>query len=207
MTGIERFHSGYVHPRRVRVLRDQLAEIIPAGARVLDVGAGDGLLASLIAQRRPDLELDGIDTLVRKQTYIRITPFDGKKVPYENAGVDIVMLVDVLHHADDPMGLLREARRVTRRAVIIKDHLLEVFCAGPTLRFMDRIGNERHDVSLPYNYWTRAQWNESFRMLGMTIGVWKPGLGLYPLPAKWIFERSLHFLARLDVDGRTHQLH
>ncbi len=115
--------------------------------------------------------------------------------------MDTVMLVDVLHHANDPMELLREARRVTRRAVIIKDHTLEGFCAGVTLRFMDRIGNEKHGVSLPYNYWTKAQWLESFKFLEMKIGVWKSGLGLYPLPAKWIFERSLHFIARLDVAG------
>lgn len=201
MRRIERFHSDYVHTRRVRVLRDNLVEIIPADARILDVGSGDGLLASLIAQRRPDIEVRGIETIVREHTHIPVEQFDGRTIPCEDRAVDTVMLVDVLHHANDPMELLREARRVTRRAVIIKDHTLEGFCAGVTLRFMDRIGNEKHGVSLPYNYWTKAQWLESFKFLEMKIGVWKSGLGLYPLPAKWIFERSLHFIARLDVAG------
>ncbi len=188
------------------MLRDHLVDLIPADARVLDIGAGDGLLASLIAQRRPDIEVHGIETIVREDRHLQITQFDGKTIPYADEVVDTVMLVDVLHHADDPMELLREARRVTRSAVIIKDHTLEGFCAGPTLRFMDRIGNEKHGVSLPYHYWTKAQWLEAFRLLGMTIDVWNTDLGLYPSPAKWIFERSLHFLARLDVVGNPSAL-
>lgn len=199
MNLIERFHSDYVHTRRVRVLRDHLTEIIPAGAHLLDVGAGDGLLVSLIAQQRPDIEVHAIETIVRKQTHIQVASFDGKTIPYVDGALDIVMFVDVLHHADDPILLLREAKRVARRAVIIKDHTLEGFCAGPILQLMDRLGNAKHGVSLPYHYWTQAQWLESFKLLGMTIGVWKADLGLYPWPAKWIFERSLHFIARLDL--------
>lgn len=64
---------------------------------------------------------------------------------------------------------------------------------------MDRVGNRRHGVSLPYHYFTEEKWIESLKLLGMTVGIWKTGLGLYPWPAKYIFERSLHFLARLDL--------
>ena len=46
------------------------------------------------------------------------------------------MLVDVLHHTDDPGILLSEARRVTRRAVVLKDHTRD-YMAGATLRLMD----------------------------------------------------------------------
>jgi hypothetical protein len=38
--------------------------------------------------------------------------------------------LDVLHHTDDANVLLREARRVTRRDVLIKDHRLNGFLAG-----------------------------------------------------------------------------
>lgn len=109
----------------------------------------------------------------------------------------MVMFVDV-HHADDPT-VLCEAKRVARRAVIIKDHTLEGFLAGPILQFMDRMGNEKHGVPVPYNYWAQEQWLESFRSFGMSIGLWRTDLGLYPWPAKWIFERSLHFLAKLEL--------
>lgn len=199
MRAIERLHAGYVHGRRVEVLQDALAGLIPTSASVLDVGTGDGLLASLIAARRPDLRVSGVDTLVRQDSRLDIAPFDGRALPFPDNGVDVVMFVDVLHHTDDPMVLLHESARVARQSVIIKDHMLQGFGARATLRFMDRVGNERFGVSLPYNYWTHAQWLRSFEQLGMTIGVWKTELGLYPRPAKWLFERSLHFVARLDV--------
>ncbi len=199
MSQIERIHGGYVHNRRVRVLSAHLWELIPQGARVLDVGCGDGLLAHFIMQKRPDIEMRGIDVLVRKHTYIPIDGFDGKVIPYGDAIFDVVMFVDVLHHAEDPMILLREAVRVVRKAIVVKDHTLNGLFAGRTLQFMDRVGNKRHGVPLPYNYWPRQRWFEAFEALDLIVGVWKKDLRLYPRPVSWIFDRSLHFIARLDL--------
>jgi SAM-dependent methyltransferase len=199
MSLIERIHGGYVHKRRVRVLRDHLAVLIPQNARVLDVGCGDGLLDYLMLQKRPDLELRGIDVLVREQTHIPIDRFDGLVIPHDDASFDVVMFVDVLHHTQDPMILLREAVRVARKAIAIKDHTLNGFMAGPTLRFLDWVGNTRHGVVLPYNYWPQQRWWEAISTLGLTVSVWKKDLRLYPRPANWFFGRSLHFIARLDV--------
>jgi hypothetical protein len=41
---------------------------------------------------------------------------------------------------------MREAARVANHSVVIKDHLLEGMFAGPTLHFMDWVGNRGHDV-------------------------------------------------------------
>jgi ubiquinone/menaquinone biosynthesis C-methylase UbiE len=198
MTFIDQIHGKYVFNRRVRVLSDHLAELLPQNARLLDLGCGDGSITHLLMQKRPDVEPQGIDVLVRDQTRIPVTKFDGQVIPYDDASFDVVMFVDVLHHTEDPMTLLREAVRVARKAVAIKDHTCNGFLASPTLRFMDKVGNERHGVVLPYNYWSRQQWFDAFDQLGLTIGVWNKDLGIYPPPASWFFERSLHFIARLD---------
>jgi hypothetical protein len=95
------------------------------------------------------------------------------------------------------MVLLREAARVARRAIVIKDHTLTGFLAGPTLRFMDWIGNARHGVELPYNYWTLKRWKAAFTELGVAVDVWITDVGLYPWPADLAFGRSLHFITRL----------
>jgi SAM-dependent methyltransferase len=199
MTLLERIHGGYVHGRRSGVLARHLAELLPPHARVLDVGCGDGLLDGLILEQRPDVELEGIDVAVRRHTCIPVTPFDGREIPHADASFDAVQFVDVLHHTDDPLALLREAARVARHAVLIKDHLLDGFLAGPTLRFMDRVSNTRHGVVLPFNYWRQRQWDEAFQALRLNVDCWRSDLGLYPWPASWVFGRSLHFLARLQV--------
>lgn len=195
---IEAVHGGYVHNRRVRVLRQHLAELIPQGAKVLDVGCGDGLLARLIMESRPDLQIRGIDVLVRPETHVPVEKFDGVRIPSEDGGYDVVTFVDVLHHTDDPMVLLREAKRVARKAIVIKDHTQDGLWAESTLRFMDYVGNARHGVRLPYNYWPEAKWRAAFGELGLKVGVWTKKVGLYPLPADWVFGRSLHFVARLE---------
>lgn len=199
MSLTEFVHGGYVHNRRVRVLRDHLAELIPRKARVVDVGCGDGLLARRIMEQRPDVEIRGIDVLVRRGTHVPVDGFDGQVIPYGDNSFDTVMLVDVLHHLEDPMVLLRQAIRVARRTIMIKDHTCDGLFARRTLRFMDQVGNARHGVSLPYNYWSRRQWLEAFATLDLTIDVWRKDLGLYPWAANWLFGRSLHFIARIDL--------
>jgi SAM-dependent methyltransferase len=193
-------HDGYVHDRRVRVLEKHLSVLIPDGASVLDIGCGDGRLASCIQEHRPDLRIRGIDVLIREETLIPVHPFDGQTIPAAAASVDVVLLTDVLHHTEDPMILLREAARVARRAIIIKDHTLDGLLAGPTLRFMDHVGNAHHGVVLTYNYWPRHRWQDAFLKLRWVARVWQDDLRLYPRPADWIFGRSLHFIARLEPE-------
>jgi SAM-dependent methyltransferase len=190
-----------VFSRRVQTLCGHLVELIPAGARVLDVGCGNGLLARLLQQQRPDLTVSGIDVLLQEPRYIPVEQFDGKIIPYGDNSFDVVMFVDVLHHADDPMELLREGVRVTRRTLVIKDHPLNGFLAGPTLCFMDWVANARHGIALPHQYWPREKWFRAFAALGLTVEVWKTKLGLY-WPAGWLFGRGLHFLALLEREEK-----
>ncbi len=135
--------------------------------------------------------------LVRPTTHIDVRPFDGYGLPAKTGEVDVVMFVDVLHHAEDARGLLQEASRVASDAVVIKDHLRKGMLAVPTLRFMDWIGNARFGVRLPYNYFARAEWDAMWQEAGLRVDAMVGSLGLYPRPASWIFERSLHFVARL----------
>ncbi len=199
MSLIEITHGNYVHSRRVRVLCDHLAEMIPQAACVLDVGCGDGLLASLIQQKRPDIEIRGIDVLARSQTHIPVNKFDGQVMPCRDSSYDAVMFVDVLHHTEDPLVLLREAVRVARQTILIKDHTLNGLFAESTLRFMDQVGNKRYGVTLPYNYWSQQKWLDAINNLGLKIRSWKKDLKLYPPLADRIFGRSLHFVAKLDL--------
>jgi len=190
-------HGELVHSRRVNVLASHLAPLLPPGAQVVDVGCGDGQLARLIQEQRPDCSLSGYDVLVREHTQVPVQAFDGQRLPLADGSVDVVMFVDVLHHTVDPLVLLAEARRVARQAVVFKDHTRDGLLAGPTLRFMDWVGNAPHGVALPYNYWPERRWKQAFEQLGLAVDHWESRLGLYPAPASWLFERKLHFVARL----------
>jgi SAM-dependent methyltransferase len=206
---IESIHGRYVHKRRTLVLSDWCSRIIPSNSKVLDVGCGDGRLARLIAEKRSDISIRGIDVFQRKDAAMPTQTFDGESIPYAEGSFDIVMFVDVLHHASQPLTLLREAARVARQAILIKDHLVERTLAYSTLRFMDWVGNARHRVALPNNYWTLAKWRRVLDDLGLNIDFWESNLRLYPFPADLIFGRSLHFFALLRMPGEnmTHIQH
>jgi SAM-dependent methyltransferase len=150
-----------------------------------------------MTQRNPGLDIAGVDVLVRPKTHIPVREFDGDHLPFDDGSFDVVMFVDVLHHTVDPMVLLREAKRVARTAVVLKDHTREGLFAYATLRFMDWVGNARHHVALPYNYWSRSEWDTAFQRLGLDIQHWRDSLDLYPPPASSVFERNLHFVCRL----------
>lgn len=199
MSLLGRLHGGFVHNRRVTMLAQHIAELLPPNAQVLDVGCGDGTLSARLVALRPDIQIEGLDVLVRPNTAIPVRHFDGIRIPYQDASVDVVLMVDVLHHTDDPFVLLSESARVARVEVLLKDHLREGFGARLTLRGMDWVGNARHGVRLPYTYWSRAEWNGAFQKLGLTVREWRSSLHLYPAPASWLFDRSLHFVATLAV--------
>ena len=199
MGAVGLLHDKLVFSRRARVLAGELAGIVPEARTVLDVGCGDGLIDLMICQQRPELSITGVDVLVRPHTHIPVRQFDGTHLPFEDKSFDVVLFTDVLHHTEDPEILLREASRVARVALVLKDHTREGPLAYLTLRFMDWVGNARHGVALPYNYWTHSQWMDSLRSLGLTVESWKAALGLYPRPASWLFDRRLHFVARIAV--------
>lgn len=194
-------HSRLIFGRRVEALAENIAAIIPDGvSTLLDVGCGDGTLARSIVDRRPGLEATGVEIRARPQTAIPVREFDGRILPFADRSREIVMLVDVLHHAEEPTLLLREAGRVASRAVIIKDHLTGAWLSRERLRLMDWVGNIGHGVPLRYAYWSPGQWRDAFRETGLREVERRERLGLYGAPLQWLFERRLHFVSRLVPD-------
>ncbi len=194
-------HETFVHDRRVKRLCDQVTSLIPKDSSLLDVGCGDGLLSSRIKDVRLDISLRAVDILIWDKTYIQVEQFDGKTLPYSDRSVDAVLFVDVLHHTSDPSILLKEAERVARENIFIKDHLCESEFSYNTLKLMDWIANARRGVNLVYNYWPKKQWYSLFSTLGLKVNYWSTELKLYPFPFNLVFDRSLHFIAQLDIQS------
>ena len=197
MSAIGVLHERLVFNRRVEILAGWFSQLAPRSASVLDVGCGDGLISAVLQSCRPDLVVTGIDVLPRSHTHIPVDMFDGSSIPFDDQSFDSVLFSDVLHHTSDPAILLREARRVSRQGVLIKDHNRNGLLAGARLRFMDWVGNARFGVALPYNYWTARQWHEAWREIGLKPEQTVTTIGLYPRPIDWLFGAKLHFITLL----------
>lgn len=193
-------HSNLTYNRRIQVLSSHLSAQIDRGAKILDIGCGDGQISELIASQVEGSSISGIDVMQRSITNIEVSKFDGLTIPMEDNSVDTCLFVDVLHHADDSFRIMQEAARVARNTIVIKDHLADGFLSWEILRFMDWVGNERHGVALPYNYLKKAEWDNYFAELGWSLENWNTKLNIYPAWCGWAFDRELHFVAKLSLN-------
>lgn len=196
---LDTIHSNFTYDRRVKVLSKHMANQIDDGSSILDVGCGDGQISKLISGEVSGSSIHGIDVMARSITNIEASQYDGINIPFDDDSFDAVTFVDVLHHADDAYRVLEEASRVSRKHIIIKDHLTDGLLNEPILKFMDYVGNKRHGVALPYDYLSKSQWDSHFENLGWTIDSWNTSLGIYPAWCSWAFDRELHFIAKLSV--------
>ena len=191
-------HQSLVMARRNVALTRAIAAALPVGVSVLDVGCGDGRLALQLQRERPDLTVRGLDVEVRPTAAIEVLTFDGRSIPLPDRSADIVLFCDVLHHVDGGEELLREAKRVARRGVVIKDHFAESRWDWAVLAFMDLVGNPR-SVPQPRNYLSERAWRALWERV--RLAPHEPitrKLGLYPAPFDRLFDRRLHFVTRLE---------
>jgi len=194
---VGRAHGRLVHGRRTTVLGQRLAAMLPEASTLLDVGCGDGIIANIVGHAVPGLTVSGAEYAPRADCAIPCLGFDGIHLPYPDKSFDGCMFVDVLHHSQDPLAILRDAVRVSRSFVLIKDHLAENAFDHSTLRFMDWVGNRPHGVVLPYNYLSEKEWQKLYADAGLKEARVERSIPLYPAPFSWIFGRKLHFIALL----------
>ncbi len=107
------------------------------------------------------------------------------------------MLIDVLHHTEDPVALLRECARVAP-VIIVKDHLARNAMQRRTLAFMDWVGNRPHSVVLSYSYFSPMGWRDAVSAAGVHEVSQGRLDGLYPPPFSLLFGGVLHFVSRLE---------
>lgn len=125
---------------------------------------------------------------------------DGKSIPYPDDSFDTVLIIDVLHHTDDPCALVAELARVSSRYVIIKDHVRWGGISYIKLRMMDYVGNAHYHVRLPCNYQTNKQWKILFHKNKLKPVKIQRDLKLYTGIFHFLFDEKLHFIAVLEKE-------
>jgi SAM-dependent methyltransferase len=190
-----RVHRNLIMKHRVGRISRSISDLIPEDVfSVLDLGAGTGEMAQAINRLRPKIEISGADVYIRPKTFIPVVEYDGYKLPFDDNSFDAVITVDVLHHCKDPVAVLKECARITKKWVVIKDHIANSTYDRKKLMFMDWVGNRAHGVALHYNYLSSSEWNIAFNKAGLKIVIKRDALKLYPMPFDNIFGGALHCL-------------
>ncbi len=145
---------------------DILEKILPYvedGERLLDVGCGKGKIAKIISQKK-DVLVVGAE-IYDSNCCIDCKRFDGCNLPFKDSSFNTVVVVDVIHHADDGLKLLNELCRVASKKVIIRDHYYSSWLGLLFLKFVDWTTNIIHGVSTPFNFRTKKEWEKDLASL------------------------------------------
>lgn len=78
--------------------------------KILDVGAGDGLITYLLGATGIEYEEEGVRLAQEKGA--NVIQGDAYALPFEDNSFEAVTMIDVIEHLDDPIRALQEARRV-----------------------------------------------------------------------------------------------
>ncbi|MDQ6962938.1 MAG: class I SAM-dependent methyltransferase [Mariprofundaceae bacterium] len=93
----------------------QISELLPEGASVLDIGAGNGMLGRVLKRASKQVTLDAIEPCefavdLAKPFYRKV--YHGYAQDYSNMIMknkyDYIVLADVLEHTTDPLGFLSD---------------------------------------------------------------------------------------------------
>jgi ubiquinone/menaquinone biosynthesis C-methylase UbiE len=106
-------------------IADEVARRAPHTAKIIDLGCGPGTVLRLIAMRRPDLQLYGIDidpeivSIARKKDTHQSTIYEVASItnlPIADASVDIAVSSLMFHHldTDTQRSALCEVRRILK---------------------------------------------------------------------------------------------
>lgn len=101
-----------------------LANLVPAGSRVLDLGCGDGALLDYLQRERActgyGVELSDANVLACVQRGVQVLQLNldqGLKM-FEDASFDVVLQIDTLQHLRNAETMLNETARVGRMGIV-----------------------------------------------------------------------------------------
>lgn len=175
-----RYTIDRVYEHRARWAARRILPFLKENDTVIDIGAGDCRVDEIL-QRRGKVVVTPVDVEDFNRSSLKVLLFDGKHLPFPDDHFDVALFLFVLHHAEDVEAVLAEARRVTRRAVIVFEDLNKNWWDRFTFRMFHKWLKVSEKIEYPFREWTPDQWTvlankvglkeQSRQPLGRDIGI------------------------------------
>ena len=152
---------------------------IERGSKILDLGCGSGIVAKSF-QDFFQSEVLGVDIRDNRIYSIPFKIIDGKFLSFPENSFDAVLINYVLHHSEDPISLLKEAKRVSRDKIIIYEDLPEGFLSKLGCKIHGASFNSFFKIKNQASFKTERQWEEVFKNIGLKI-IFKKEVNSFPI--------------------------
>lgn len=143
---------------------ERITPFVSKGDRILDIGSGYGKQAHMLKEAT-GCDVTAIDVVDYNRFDVPFKEFDGVHVPFEDSSFDVSYLAFVLHHAEKPIDLLRDALRVTKRTVLIFEDTPRNAFDWALDGFHGKSFNWYYKLSNPTVFRTQVQWEKIFSKL------------------------------------------
>ena len=144
-------------PIDVRADLAVIADLVPEGTRVLDIGCGDGALLALLHEtkgvdgRGIELERPLVNAALARGVPVIQGDADADLVHYPDRSFDIAILSKTLQATRDTRGVLENLLRIGRRAIVSVPNFGH-WRARLQLAVGGRMPVNRH---MPFSWWDR----------------------------------------------------
>ena len=159
---------GWRRRAEARATLRHAARYLPIGTRVLDIGCGTGHVLDVLNDELGCIGF-GADVVEPTARIDRFAMFDGSRLPFRDGAFDVAFLVFVLHHADEPGELLREASRVATRAVVVVEDTPQHPIEEHWGRLHIQSFANRHNIPWHGRIRNDAEWRQIFQFSGMPL--------------------------------------
>jgi len=147
---------------------------IKKGSKILDLGCGSAIIGKTF-QDFFKAEILGIDIVDKRVEKMPFQIYDGKNIPFPENSFDVVLINYVLHHSENPITLLKEAKRVTKEKIVIFEDLPEGFLSKLICKihgnsfslFQKGVGGGWRPSKTSFK--TEKNWEKIFRDLGLNV--------------------------------------
>jgi len=138
--------------------------------KILDIGSGTGWVAKHM-QELLDIEIMCVDVVNEHQTDIPFSLYNGKQLPFEDNNFDTALLIYTLHHCDDPINVLKEAKRVSTKKIIIFEDIYTNPFNKVLAKVFDYYINRKYNpkVRTPFKFKKEEEWLTIFQKLNLEL--------------------------------------
>jgi len=170
------FHTfgSFVYPRSVRAAQCAFLKVLPSQSKVLDIGAGTGVLCQFGYVCRDDISYVAVDPaegmMKYANEYVETHKGVAEALPFEADSFDAAMMGEALHHFKDVDEALKETVRILKNGakLFIYDFDLNTFMGKSICRGEKLLGEAG-------NFFTLSDIQEKLESYGFSVMITKHG--------------------------------